>query len=41
MEDFIITEIEFDEELYKKNVEENDFSDYDTDDKGDDLDDNN
>lgn len=41
MEDFIITEIEFDEELYKKNVEENDFSDYDTDGKGDDLDDNN
>ena len=41
MEDFIITEIEFDEEFYKKNVEENDFSDYDTDGKGDDLDDNN
>lgn len=41
MEDFIITEIEFDEELYKKNIEENDFSDYDTDGKGDDLDVNN
>lgn len=41
MEDFIITEIEFDEELYKKNMEENDFSDYDTDGKGDDLDANN
>ena len=41
MEDFIITEIEFDEELYKKNIEENDFSDYDTDSKGDDLDVNN
>lgn len=41
MEDFIITEIEFDEELYKKNIEENDFSDYDTDGRGDDLDVNN
>jgi hypothetical protein len=41
MEDFIITETEFDEELYKKNIEENDFSDYDTNGKGDDLDVNN
>ena len=39
--EFEIEEIEFDEELYKKNVEENDFSDYDTNGKGDDLDDNN
>ena len=39
--EFEIEEIEFDEELYKKNVEENDFSDYDINGKGDDIDDNN
>ena len=41
MEDFIITEVEFDEELYKKNLEENDFSGSEVDGIGDDLDDNN
>jgi hypothetical protein len=41
MEDFIITEVEFDEELYKKNLEENDFSGSEIDGIGDDLDDNN
>ena len=30
-----IEEVEFDEELYKKNVEENDFSGSETDGKGD------
>lgn len=32
----VITEIAFDEELYKKNLEENDFSDKDLDGIGDD-----
>lgn len=41
MEDFIITEVEFDEELYKKNIEENDFSGSEVDGIGVDLDDNN
>ena len=40
MEDFIITEIEFDEELYKKNIEENDFSNKITDGIGDDVNEN-
>lgn len=35
-----IEEVEFDEELYKKNVEENDFSGSETDGKGD-VDDSN
>ncbi len=30
-----IEEVEFDEELYKKNIEENDFSGSETDGKGD------
>jgi hypothetical protein len=34
--EFEIEEIKFDEELYKKNIEENDFSDYDINGKGDD-----
>lgn len=37
MEDnVIITEVEFDEELYKKNIVENDFSDKEIDGIGDD-----
>ena len=35
-----IEEVEFDEELYKKNIEENDFSGSETDGKGD-IDDSN
>lgn len=35
-----IEEVEFDEELYKKNIEENDFSGSETDGKGD-VDDSN
>lgn len=34
---FEVEEIEFDEELYKKNLEENEFSDEDNDGKGSDL----
>lgn len=35
-EELVIEEVEFDEELYKKNLEENDFSDKPTDEIGDD-----
>lgn len=35
-EKLVIEEVEFDEELYKKNLEENDFSDKSTDEIGDD-----
>lgn len=34
---FEIKEVEFDEELYNKNIEENEFSDEDSDGKGSDL----
>lgn len=37
-EKFEIEEVKFDEELFKKNLEENDFSDYETDGKGVDQD---
>lgn len=35
-EKLVIEEVEFDEELYKKNLEENDFTDKSTDEIGDD-----
>ena len=38
MEKFKIEEVEFNEELYKKNIEENDFSGSETDGKGVDQD---
>lgn len=41
MEEIIFEEVEFNEALFQKNMEENDFSDYDTNGKGDDIDDNN
>lgn len=36
-EELIIEEVEFDEELYQKNLQENDFSNKTTDEKGDDV----
>ena len=35
MEDLEIEEVEFNEELYKKNIEENDFLEKSTDERGD------
>lgn len=34
MEDFEIEEVEFNEELYKKNIKENDFSEKSVDERG-------
>lgn len=34
-EEIVIEEVEFNEELYQKNLEENDFSNRDTDGRGD------
>lgn len=34
-EEFVIEEVEFNEELYQKNLEENDFSNRDIDGRGD------
>lgn len=39
--EFEFEEVEFDEELYKKNIEENDFSGSEVDGIGSDLDENN
>lgn len=36
-DELIIEEVEFDKELYKKNLEENDFSNKITDGKGEDI----
>ena len=41
LEEMIFEEVEFDEKLYQKNLEENDFSGCETDGIGDDVDANN